>query len=71
MPMMRGFEVTRWILSKRFSVGILILTAYYDEPYVLVRVERDAGKANPSPEYLRNIRREIMILDSCFALLKT
>jgi DNA-binding NarL/FixJ family response regulator len=34
MPGMSGIEVTRWVRSHRQPVGILILTAYDDEPYV-------------------------------------
>jgi len=34
MPLMSGIEVTRWIRAKRLSIGILVLTAYDDEPYV-------------------------------------
>ena len=34
MPLMSGIEVTRWIRSKRLSMGILVLTAYDDEPYL-------------------------------------
>lgn len=40
MPGMSGIEVTRWIRSRRMttpqqkSIGVLILTAYEDEPYV-------------------------------------
>ncbi len=34
MPIMSGIEVTRWIRSNRIPVGILVLTAYDDDPYV-------------------------------------
>jgi DNA-binding NarL/FixJ family response regulator len=34
MPGMSGIEVTRWVRSKRLPVGILVLTAYEEEPYV-------------------------------------
>lgn len=34
MPEMSGIEVTRWIRSKRLPIGVLVLTAYDDEPYV-------------------------------------
>jgi DNA-binding NarL/FixJ family response regulator len=34
MPGMSGIEVTRWVRSKRLPVGILVLTAYDEEPYV-------------------------------------
>lgn len=34
MPLMSGIEVTRWIRSNQLSIGILVLTAYDEEPYV-------------------------------------
>jgi DNA-binding NarL/FixJ family response regulator len=34
MPLMTGIEVTRWIREQNIPAGILILTAYDDEPYV-------------------------------------
>jgi DNA-binding NarL/FixJ family response regulator len=34
MPQMSGIEVTRWIRSQQLAVGVLILTAYDEEPYV-------------------------------------
>jgi len=35
MPHMSGIEVTRWIRTHYRDMGVLILTAYDDEPYVL------------------------------------
>jgi DNA-binding NarL/FixJ family response regulator len=34
MPKMSGIEVTRWIRARRLAVGVLVLTAYDDEPYI-------------------------------------
>lgn len=34
MPEMSGIEVARWVRARRLALGILILTAYDDEPYV-------------------------------------
>jgi len=34
MPELSGIEVTRWIRTNHPSVGVLVLTAYDDEPYV-------------------------------------
>jgi DNA-binding NarL/FixJ family response regulator len=34
MPEMSGIEVTRWIRTQRLPVGVLVLTAYDDEPYI-------------------------------------
>ncbi|MBU4225670.1 MAG: response regulator transcription factor [Chloroflexi bacterium] len=35
MPRMSGIEVTRWIRARYRTMGVLILTAYDDEPYAL------------------------------------
>lgn len=43
MPLMSGIEVTRWIRSKRLSIGILVLTAYDDEPYVQAVLQAGAN----------------------------
>src|SRR5689334_1105805 len=34
MPKMSGIDVTRWIRSKHLHLGVLILTAYDDDPFV-------------------------------------
>lgn len=34
MPKATGIEVTRWIRKNQLEVGVLILTAYDDDPYV-------------------------------------
>ena len=34
MPVMSGIEVVRWIRANRLPVGVLVLTAYDDDPYV-------------------------------------
>ena len=34
MPVMSGIEVTRWIRTNRLTVGVLVLTAYDDDPYI-------------------------------------
>lgn len=34
MPGMTGIEVTRWVRAQKLPVGVLVLTAYDDEPYV-------------------------------------
>jgi DNA-binding NarL/FixJ family response regulator len=43
MPLMSGIEVTRWIRTRRFSIGILVLTAYDDEPYVQAVLQAGAN----------------------------
>ena len=43
MPLMSGIEVTRWIRSNRLSIGVLVLTAYEDEPYVQAVLQAGAN----------------------------
>ena len=43
MPLMSGIEVTRWIRSKRLSTGVLVLTAFDDEPYVRAVLQAGAN----------------------------
>jgi DNA-binding NarL/FixJ family response regulator len=43
MPIMSGIEVTRWIRSKRLSIGVLVLTAFDDEPYVQAVLQAGAN----------------------------
>lgn len=43
MPLKSGIEVTRWIRSQQLSMGILILTAYEDEPYVRAVLQAGAN----------------------------
>jgi DNA-binding NarL/FixJ family response regulator len=43
MPLMSGIEVTRWIRTKRLSIGVLVLTAYDDEPYVQAVLQAGAN----------------------------
>lgn len=43
MPSASGIEVVRWIRSNQFPVGVLILSAYDDEPYILAALEAGAN----------------------------
>jgi len=43
MPLMSGIEVTRWIRFKRLSIGVLVLTAYDDDPYVQAVLQAGAN----------------------------
>jgi DNA-binding NarL/FixJ family response regulator len=43
MPLMSGIDVTRWIRTKRLSIGVLVLTAYDDEPYVQAVLQAGAN----------------------------
>jgi two-component system, NarL family, response regulator LiaR len=43
MPQLSGIQVTRWLRSHQVAVGILILTAYDDEPYVQAVLQAGAN----------------------------
>ncbi len=43
MPQAGGIDVTRWIRSHHPDVGVLILTAYDDEPYVKAALQAGAN----------------------------
>ncbi len=43
MPKMSGIEVTRWIRGSLPAVGVLILTAYDDDPYVMAVLQAGAN----------------------------
>lgn len=43
MPEMSGIEVARWLRSRKIPVGILILTAYDDAPYVQAVLQAGAN----------------------------
>lgn len=43
MPKASGIEVTRWVRSHLSDVGVLILTAYDDDPYVMAVLQAGAN----------------------------
>ncbi len=43
MPQMTGIDVTRWIRAYHSRLGVLILTAYDDEPYALSVLQAGAN----------------------------
>lgn len=43
MPGMSGIEVTRWVRANARTTGVLILTAYDDDPYVLAVLQAGAN----------------------------
>ncbi len=43
MPKASGIEVTRWIRAHKRQVGVLILTAFDDDPYVLAVLQAGAN----------------------------
>ena len=43
MPKASGIEVTRWVRTHQPAVGVLILTAYDDDPYVMAVLQAGAN----------------------------
>lgn len=43
MPQASGIDVTRWVRSRHRHVGVLVLTAYDDDPYVLAVLQAGAN----------------------------
>ncbi len=43
MPQASGIDVTRWVRSNQPAVGVLILTAYDDDPYVMAVLQAGAN----------------------------
>lgn len=43
MPGQTGIEVTRWLRSQRLPTGVLILTAFDDDPYILAVLQAGAN----------------------------
>lgn len=60
MPEMSGIEVTRWIRARRISTGILVLTAFDDDPYVIAVLQAGANgyvlKTAEPDEIIRGVR---------------
>jgi DNA-binding NarL/FixJ family response regulator len=43
MPRATGIEVTRWVRAKHHEVGVLVLTAYDDDPYIMAVLQAGAN----------------------------
>jgi DNA-binding NarL/FixJ family response regulator len=60
MPEASGIEVTRWVRAKYRQVGVLILTAYDDDPYVMAVLQAGANgyvlKTASPGEIIRAVR---------------
>ena len=60
MPRASGIEVTRWLREHHREVGILILTAYDDDPYVIAVLQAGANgyvlKTASPTEIVRAVR---------------
>jgi DNA-binding NarL/FixJ family response regulator len=62
MPKVTGIEVTRWARANKIKVGILILTAYDDDPYVMAVLQAGANGyvlKTASPEELVQAVRDV------------
>ena len=60
MPEASGIEVTRWVRAHHREVGVLILTAYDDDPYVMAVLQAGANgyvlKTASPKEIIRAVR---------------
>jgi len=60
MPGKSGIEVTRWVRSNNRSTGVLILTAYDDDPYVMAVLQAGANgyvlKTADAPDIIRAVK---------------
>src|SRR3972149_2759712 len=62
MPKASGIEVTRWVRANIKDVGVLILTAYNDDPYVMAVLQAGANGyvlKTASPEELIEAVHEV------------
>lgn len=62
MPKASGIEATRWIRANAKDVGVLILTAYDDDPYVMAVLQAGANGyvlKTASPEELIKAVRDV------------
>ncbi|RJP50629.1 MAG: DNA-binding response regulator [Anaerolineaceae bacterium] len=74
MPKASGIEVTRWVRSQFPEVGVLILTAYDDDPYVMAVLQAGAngyvlktGQADELIQAVRDVHEGKSALDSVIA----
>lgn len=70
MPKASGIEVTRWVRSHIPEVGVLILTAYDDDPYVMAVLQAGAngyvlktGQAEDLVQAVRDVYEGKSVLD--------
>lgn len=60
MPKKGGIEVTRWVREEHKQIGVLILTAYDDDPYVIAVLRAGANgyvlKTATADEIIRAVR---------------
>lgn len=70
MPKASGIEVTRWVRANLPEVGVLILTAYNDDPYVMAVLQAGAngyvlktGQADDLIQAVRDVNEGKSALD--------
>jgi DNA-binding NarL/FixJ family response regulator len=60
MPKASGIEVTRWVRANLPAVGVLVLTAYDDDPYVMAVLQAGANgfvlKTAKADELIQSVR---------------
>lgn len=60
MPKASGIDVTRWVRANLPAVGVLILTAYDDDPYVMAVLQAGANgyvlKTSQADELIQSVR---------------
>jgi DNA-binding NarL/FixJ family response regulator len=59
MPEMSGIEVTRWVRTHTPATGVLILTAYDDDPYVMAVLQAGANGYVLKTADAEDIRRAV------------
>jgi len=62
MPKASGIEVTRWVRANHKDIGVLVLTAYNDDPYVMAVLQAGANGyvlKTASPEELIQAVRDV------------
>lgn len=62
MPKVTGIEVTRWVREFHQNIGVLILTAYDDDPYVIAVLQAGANGyvlKTASPEQIIQAIRDV------------
>ena len=62
MPKVSGIEVTRWVRASLKNIGVLVLTAYDDDPYVMAVLQAGANGyvlKTASPEELIQAVRDV------------
>jgi len=74
MPKASGIEVTRWVRANMKDVGVLVLTAYDDDPYVMAVLQAGANgyvlkTASPAEliQAVRDVHEGKSVIDASIA----